>query len=148
MLTADPTVQYVSFRLNHTLMGIDILDIREIVPMTRMTKVQKSPDYIAGLINLRGRILTVLDVGVLLGWNPSMIHGNTHVMVFKHRDAGFLVDETGDVVLPSAHDREPVPANLGSRMQQYVKTVVAMPGEVMVVLDAGRILSLPKKQQV
>ena len=128
-------------------MGIDILDIREIVPMTRMTKVQKSPDYIAGLINLRGRILTVLDVGVLLGWNPFMIHGNTHVMVFKHRDAGFLVDETGDVVLPAAHDREPVPANLGSRMQEYVKTVVAMPGEVMVVLDAARILSLPKKQQ-
>lgn len=147
MQAPDQDKQFVSFRMNQTLMGISILDIREIVPVTRMTRVQKAPPHIAGLLNLRGRILTVFDVGVLLGWPPARRHENSHVMVFKHRDVGFMVDDTGDVITPPQAGNEPVPANLSRQMQQYVRTVLPMPGEVMVVLDANRILTRAGEQK-
>jgi purine-binding chemotaxis protein CheW len=90
--------KYVTFRLSNNLIGFNILDIREIVPYIKVTDVQQSQDFVLGLMNLRGQILTVLDIGVLLGLEKRTIHSESHIIIFKHKKVGFVVDQIKDVI--------------------------------------------------
>jgi purine-binding chemotaxis protein CheW len=133
--------QYISFKLSNTLMGIDILDIREIVPISRITRVQLAPRFVLGLVNLRGQILTILDIRVLLGPEPPDQVSGGHVIVFKYANVGFAVDQIGDV---SGIDRgkiESVPANVTPGVQTYADAVINLQEGVMVILNAHKILS-------
>jgi purine-binding chemotaxis protein CheW len=133
--------QYISFRLAHTLMGIDILDIREIVPCSRITRVQLAPRFVLGLVNLRGQILTILDIRVLLGLDSPDQVSDGHVIVFKHANVGFAVDQIGDVSSIDRGKIESVPANVTPGVQAYADAVISLQEGVMVILNAHKILS-------
>ncbi|MCG8566920.1 MAG: chemotaxis protein CheW [Desulfobacterales bacterium] len=136
----DHQNQIVSFRLKDTPMGVPILDIREILPMIPLTPVQMAQPHIAGLVNLRGRILTILDMAVLLGMEPVTPTALTHMVVFKHHDAGFWVDEIGDVITPETKSIAPIPANMGAELQAGSRHMIKLPREVVVVLEPEKIL--------
>lgn len=133
--------QYVTFRLAHNLIGVNILDIREIVPYVRITQVQQAPEFVLGLMNLRGQILTILDIGVLLGLESRRIHSDTHIFIFKHRDVGFVVDQTGDVVGADQEHIESIPANIDPGIQKFLENIINLPDEILMILNAKKILS-------
>lgn len=138
--------QYISFRLSHTLMGIDILDIREIVPCSRITRVQLAPRFVLGLVNLRGRILTILDIRVLLGLEPPDTHADSHLIVFKYADVGFAVDGIGDVSSIDREKIESVPTNVAPGIQTYADAVINLQEGVMALLNAHKILSCARNR--
>jgi len=138
--------QYISFKLSHTLMGIDILDIREIVPCSRITRVQLAPCFVLGLVNLRGQILTILDIRVLLGLEPPDTHFGSHVIVFKYANVGFAVDGIGDVSSIDREKIESVPANVTPGVQTYADAVLSLQEGVMVILNAHKILSCARTE--
>ena len=133
--------KYVTFRLAQALIGVNILDIREIVSCTRSTKVQQAPEFVFGLMNLRGQILTILDIGVLLGQKKSQIHSNSHVFIFKHTNVGFIVDQIGDVVAIDKKQIEVTPANIKPGIQKYMDHIINLPEEILMILNAKKVLS-------
>ncbi|MDA8135321.1 MAG: chemotaxis protein CheW [Desulfobacteraceae bacterium] len=145
-MKSNQNFQYISFNLAHTLMGVDILDIREIVPSSRITRVQLAPWYVLGLVNLRGQILTILDIRVLLGLeSPHQVSGG-HVIVFKYANVGFAVDGIGDVSSIDREKIEPVPANATPGVQTYADAVINLHEGVMVILNAHKILSCARTE--
>ncbi len=139
--TQNHNFQYITFRLAQTLMGVDILDIREIVPCNRVSRVHRAPGFVMGLVNLRGQILTILDIGVLLGFEKPGRDSGSHIIVFKHTRVGFAVDQIGDVFSIGRERIEPVPANISPGIQKYSDTVINLPEGVMILLKAGKIVS-------
>nr|NJM00872.1 purine-binding chemotaxis protein CheW [Desulfobacula sp.] len=139
--TQNHIFRYITFRLAQTLMGVDILDIREILPCKKVTRVHRAPGFVMGLANLRGQILTVLDIGVLLGLETPGRDSGSHIIVFKHTRVGFAVDQIGDVFSTGRERIEPVPANISPGIQKYSDTVINLPEGAMILLKAGTILA-------
>ncbi|MCP4023188.1 MAG: hypothetical protein GY729_15200, partial [Desulfobacteraceae bacterium] len=126
--------QYITFRVDQNLMGMDILKVREINPMVRITSVQHAPEYIRGLMNLRGQILTIFDIGVQLGLGKRMTTDETHIIIFKHKNAGFLVDEIGDVIDVKEAYIETPPANMDKHFLNYMENIINLPGDALLAL--------------
>ncbi len=133
--------QCVTFRLAHNLIGINILDIREIIPCKKITHVAQSQQFVSGLMNLRGQILTILDIGVLLGFEKRVIHPSSYVIVFKHKNVGFIVDKIGDVVGIEQKLIGAIPANIEQDIQEYMEYIINLPDEILMLLNAKKVLS-------
>ncbi len=146
LIKIDHKSQYITFRLANNLIGVSILAVREIVPKFKITQVQKSPDFVLGLMNLRGQILTVFDVGVLLGFEKRQIHSDSHVILFKNKDVGFIVDQIGDVVGANDKNIESIPANIEPEIQKYMESIVNLPDEILMVMNAKKVLAYTQAQ--
>jgi len=138
--------QYITFKVDRTLMGVDILDIREIVPCKRITRVHRAPCFVMGLLNLRGQILTILDIGVLLGFETPGQDFGSHIVVFKHTNVGFSVDQIGDVFSIDREKIESIPANINPGVQRYADTIINLDEGVMIILNAGKIVSCARTE--
>lgn len=133
--------RYVTFKLHDNLAGINILDIREIVPFARITPVPQAPEFIMGLINLRGQILAILDIGILLGMGKREYGAESHFIIFKHKDTGFAVDRIGDVIITDETRTGKIPENLNPQLHSYIENVIDMPEDILMVLNARKMLS-------
>jgi len=141
LIKIDHKSQYITFKLANNLIGVSILAIREIVPRFKITEVQKSPEFVLGLMNLRGQILTVFDIGVLLGFDKRPIHSDSCVIIFKHENVGFIVDQIGDVVSANEKNIESIPANIEPEIQKFMENIVKLPDEIVLVMNAKKVLA-------
>ncbi len=134
--------QFVTFRIDEFFLGIDITMVREINRVLDITDVPQAPDYVLGLINLRGQTVTVFDLGVRLGMAPRFITDQTHNIIFKHETIGLLVDQIGDVVSVDEEKIVPPPANTGTIEAEFIEGVVELENELLMILAAWKILSI------
>jgi purine-binding chemotaxis protein CheW len=134
------TKQYVTFRVEDHLLGLDVLRVREINRVLEITPVPRAPEYVRGLVNLRGQILTVFDLGVRLGLGPRQIGPETHNVILKEGEVGLLVDAIGDVAQAGADEMEPPPANIGGIGAEFIDGVVKLENELLVVLTTQALL--------
>jgi purine-binding chemotaxis protein CheW len=132
--------QFVTFRIEGDLLGIDVLRVREINRMLDITLVPKAPDYVRGLVNLRGQIVTVFDLGIRLGLPRREITEQTHNVILKHHAVGLLVDLIGNIVQCDELEVERCPANAGSIDEKFIEGVVKLEDELLVVLRTGKLL--------
>ena len=132
--------QFVTFRIDGHLLGLDVLLVREINRVLDITPVPRAPEFVRGLINLRGQIVTVFDLGVRLGLEPRSIDEETHNVILKRDAVGLLVDAIGDVAQSEAEEIEPPPANVGGIGAEFMEGVVKLENELLVVLSADRLL--------
>ncbi len=134
------TSQFVTFKVDDNLVGINILDVREINRVLDITPVQHSPDYVRGLINLRGKTVTVFDLGVRLGLAPREITSESQNIILKKEGVGLLVDSIGDVVETGDDDVHPPPANMREIEGEFVQGIVSLEEKLLVILAADKIL--------
>ncbi|MFN3429742.1 MAG: chemotaxis protein CheW [Candidatus Sericytochromatia bacterium] len=131
---------FVSFRLgaNHFLLPID--DVQEVQRAIAMTAVPLSPDWIAGIINLRGEIVPAIDLGQLLAGAP--IGPNAMNVVVRSDDGVFslLADEVNDVIEASTTNLVPPPPHLDERLRELVRHVFRVPDALLLVLDVAGIV--------
>lgn len=155
-------MQFVTCRIGEQLFGVDITLVREINNMLDITAIPMEKDYIRGLINLRGQIVTILDMRVRLGMEPREHSEDTHNIIIKGRGelnavcreslrasmkdisdpAGLLVDGIGDVVDAEEHEVEPSPANLDSAHAGMLMGVVKKENALIAILDVARVLTV------
>jgi purine-binding chemotaxis protein CheW len=135
------TRQFVTFRLNDQLLGMDIALIREINRVLDITPVHNVREHITGLVNLRGQIVVIFDLGIRLGMGSQEVTDDSHSVVLKQEDVAFLVDSIGDVVTAEENDIEPPPANLSGIASDYLESVVKLDQEIMAVLAVDKILA-------
>ena len=140
--TADGQ-QFVTVMVAGSLIGLPILDVQDIVVPDRLARVPRAPAAVAGLMNLRGRIVTAIDLRTLLGLPPAPAGRKRYgVTVTEGQDTyNLLVDGVGDVVVPDPDTFEPCPQTLDPRWRKVAEGVFRLPGKLMVTLDVRRVVA-------
>ena len=133
-----------TLRIGDSLLGIDILNVQEINRNFDITPVPGTPDYIRGILNLRGNIVTIIDLGRKMGLGKvtKSKHSRNIIVDSGEEDIGLLVDGIGDVVAASAGDIEAAPSTVNSIRGTYFKGVVKNGAQLIGIVDLKHLLSL------
>lgn len=139
---------YLSFRIGEEMFAADVGKVREILELCPITKIPRAPDYMQGVINLRGKVLPVLDTRVQFGLTASENNLNTCIIVLdvnieeKELQLGALVDSVEEVLELDAADIES-PPSLGSHFNpDYMMGMVKKDQDFIMVLDVDKVFSL------
>jgi purine-binding chemotaxis protein CheW len=141
--------KFVTFKLNEKLFGIDIMSVREINRQLDARSIPQAPPYVHGLINLRGQIVTMLDLSYRLGMGHTKNQENAHNIILKSEiegggegdRVGILVDEIGDIVTTRLGDEDALPANLEEPDNHFLERVVKLDSTVIGILSVKKILA-------
>ncbi len=135
-------VEISTFHIGDAVLGINILDIQEINKEFEITKVPQSSDHIAGVMNLRGRIVTVLNTDKILGLsNDRNDKGNRIIIVdSKGEYIGLIADSIGDVVLADNSVIELPPSNMGHIKGKFFQGVLKNKGQLIGILNIDGVL--------
>jgi purine-binding chemotaxis protein CheW len=146
--TQETTNQLCTFLLDGVLFGIDVRFVQEVLRLQEMTPVPLAPDVVSGLINLRGHIVTALDLRkrLALAARPATLEPVN--VVVRHGDStvSLLVDDIGDVVTVEPSTFEATPATLDARIKAVVRGVYKLKGELLLLMDPGLTLQLDRNQ--
>jgi purine-binding chemotaxis protein CheW len=140
------TRQLCTFYLGGQCFGIEVLGVQEVIRFQEMTHVPLAHPVVRGLINLRGQIVTALDLRRRLEM-PAAPEGHQPVNVVVQTDDGavsLLVDEIGDVLEVSEADFERPPETLQGAARELVRGAYKLPDRLLLVLDTARATSLPQ----
>ncbi len=140
----DTIRQFCTFRLDSHLFGLDVLDVQEIIRQQSVTSVPLAPRMVRGLINLRGRIVTVIDLRLRLGLEERVLdHPAVNVVV---RCAGgatsLMVDEIGDMTSCPEAGREGPPETLRGAIRELITGVYKLSDQLLLVLDTERTIDI------
>jgi purine-binding chemotaxis protein CheW len=137
-------LQLVTFTLGHEEYGVEINKVREINRLTEITHVPKAPEFVEGLINLRGTVVPIVDLRKRFGIEPTGDAKQERIMVVDvhGRTIGVIVDSVAEVLSLSGDQIEEVPATISSGVNQRFLTGVGKIGErLMLLLDLDSLLS-------
>jgi purine-binding chemotaxis protein CheW len=136
-------LQLVSFKIADEEFGVDILSVQEINRMSQITQVPNTPDFIEGVINLRGRIIPVIDLRVKLGMARKEHGKNTRIVVveLKGQTLGFIVDEVSEVLRIPKEITEAPPEMIGSVDSDYITSIGKLEDRLLILLDLEKIIS-------
>ncbi|BCJ89971.1 chemotaxis protein CheW [Terrihabitans soli] len=139
---SDEVVEYVTVIIDEQLFGLPISRVQDVFSPDRLTRVPLGPAEVSGVLNLRGRIVTAIDMRVRLGLpkrdgsRPPMAVGIDH----QGEAYGLLIDQVGEVMKLPASGREANPANLDPRWAKISDGVHRLDGQLLVVLDVEEVL--------
>jgi purine-binding chemotaxis protein CheW len=136
--------QYATFRVGELFFGIEVLEVQEVLRYLEMTCVPLAPVVIEGLINLRGEIVTAIDMRRRLGLAPRPDGQVPMNMVIRSEDGAvsLLVDEIGDVLNLDDETLEPVPDNLPAEQKVSIAGVHKLADGLLLVLNATGTLCI------
>jgi purine-binding chemotaxis protein CheW len=139
----------VGFRIGHETYGVPITSLHEIVRVPEITAVPDAPDCVEGVINLRGKIVSVIDLRKRLGETTVAPTRNTRILVVEHRGrlCGLIVDSASDVIKIPAADVEPSPTEFVEGGLNCVTGLGKYQGRLIVLLDIERVLAFRGKGQ-
>jgi purine-binding chemotaxis protein CheW len=136
--------QYCTFFLDGLRFGVDVQKVQEVVPYQEMTRVPLAPPTVRGLLNLRGQIVTGIDLRRRLEL-PERPPGSLPMnVVLRGEDSpvSFLVDDVGEVIEVAADSCERPPDTLQGRVRELIQGVYPLPDELLLVLDTAKTLDL------
>ena len=134
--------EYVTAVIGGQLFGLPILNVQDVFHPERLTRVPLAPSEVAGVLNLRGRIVTLIDMRRLLGLGER--EKNAAIMAIgvesRGESYGLLIDSVGEVLKLDDASREPPPVNLDPRLSRVCAGIHRLEGQLLVVLDVDRVL--------
>ena len=139
----EQLIEYVTVIIGGQLFGLPISRVQDVFMPDRLTQVPLAPPEIAGVLNLRGRIVTTIDMRRRLGLpprednKPSMAVG----IELKGESYGLLIDTVGEVMKLGETTLEPNPVNLDPRLARVSAGVHRLDGQLMVILDVDYVLN-------
>jgi purine-binding chemotaxis protein CheW len=138
-----PTVELATFYIGEALCGMDILNVQEINKLMDMTKVPQAPTYVTGILNLRGQIVTVIDLGKKLGLTSTELSESTRNIIVNSENEyiGLLVSSISDVVEAHWDKVEDPPANIGGVQGAFFKGVFKTQERLIGILDVNKVLA-------
>jgi len=141
---AGKEVQLVVFRLSSEEFGLDISQVREIIRMQNITSMPKAPDFIEGVINLRGQIVGVMDLAKRFGLRPQARTEKSRVIIveIKENTVGLIVDEVPEVLRIPEDQIDPTPAVIESQVHsEFITGVGKLEDRLLIILAVENILS-------
>jgi purine-binding chemotaxis protein CheW len=141
-------IEFVTVMIGEQLFGLPIGRVHDVFAADRITKVPLARAEIAGILNLRGRIVTMLDMRRYLDLPPREdTTGQMAVGIeFRGESYGLLIDEVGEVMKLPAAQQEPVPVNLDPRWAGVAAGVFRLEDSLMIILDIDRVLDVQPRE--
>ena len=143
---AETSEQYLTFMLAGEEYGVDILRVQEIKGWDKVTRIPHTPDYVLGVINLRGAVVPILDLRRRFGLETIDFGPTTVVIVVRvmngltERTVGVVVDAVSEVYNVDAADSKPPPDVCGSVDTVFVKALATVEEKMLILLDIDRLI--------
>lgn len=139
----DPILQYVTFRLDEETYGINVMQIQEVLRHTEIAPVPGAPDYVLGIINLRGNVVTVIDTRRRFGLSDADITDHTRIVVLEIEGqvVGVLVDSVAEVVYLRQSEIETAPNVGNEESARFITGVCNKNGELIILVEFEKMLS-------
>jgi purine-binding chemotaxis protein CheW len=136
-------LKFVSFAIGSEQYGVDIMSVREIKVWTDVTNLPKQPDYVRGVLNLRGVIIPIIDLRVRFGNAPTAATQNHIIIIVQvaQRLAGMLADRVLDIVSIDAGKIHPVPEISRTDRAEFLSGLVTVDNELIALIDLSNLLS-------
>lgn len=149
-MNTDELLQLVSFNIGKEEFGMDILKVQEIIRMITITKVPNSPEFVEGVINLRGRVIPVVDLRIRLGMEKIEYGKNTRIIVveIEGKTIGFIVDSVSEVLRIPKSITEPPPSIVAGIRAEYITAIGKLEDRLLILLDLEKILAFGEKRQL
>lgn len=142
--------EYLVFRLGEEEYGIDILKVQEIRSCERVTRIANSPDFIAGVTNLRGVIVPIVDLRVKFRLSSTEFDHNTVVIVlnFTTRVVGIIVDGVSDVLSLAAEQIRPAPEFSVTLSTEYIQGLGSVDERMLILVNIEKLLNSEEMELV
>ncbi len=142
--TQQDFTEYVTAMIGGQLFGLPIVRVQDVFIPERLTRVPLAPPEIAGVLNLRGRIVTVIDLRRRFGLGQRESGQVTMAIGVESRaeSYGLLIDSVGEVLKLEDAAREPNPINLDERLARVSAGIYRLDGQLLIVVDVDRVLDI------
>lgn len=132
------------FAFDEALFAVDALRVQEIIRLGPLTPVHHAPEHVLGIINLRGRIVTILDPALRMGLGPQERTPKSRILIvdFKDEHVGLLVSRVEDMVETPPNSITPPPSNLKNDLGAYLSGVLQNGEHMVSILDLAPLLSV------
>lgn len=146
----DELLQLVTFKLGEEEFGVDILKVQEINRSMEITKVPRAPAFVEGVINLRGRVIPIIDLRRRFGKDCKSHDQNTRIIVFEIRSmiVGFVVDSVSEVLRIKTDTVEQAPPVVAGVESEYIKGIGKLDNRLLILLDLNKIISHEEEGQL
>lgn len=139
----DEVLQRVTFQLENETYGINVMQVQEILRYSEIAAVPGAPDYVVGIINLRGNVVTVIDTRSRFGLMPTEVTDNSRIVIIEAEKQviGILVDSVAEVVYLKKSEIEDAP-NVGTEeSSQFIQGVTNRDDGLLILVDLNKLLS-------
>jgi len=140
---SDEGLQLVVFELSGEEFGVDIMQVSEIIPAPEITRIPQAPECVKGLINLRGKIIVVIDLNIRLGFSPKESDELSRIIIVEVGDTviGMLVNSVKEVMKLPLSSIEPTPEMIKSKINaEYLKGVGKLEDRLLIFLNLAKVL--------
>lgn len=139
----DEVLQWVTFQLEEETYGINVMQVREVLRYTEIAPVPGAPDYVLGIINLRGSVVTVIDTRSRFGLINGETTDNTRIIVIEseHQVIGILVDSVAEVVYLKSSEIDTTPSVGTDESSKFIQGVSNREGKLLILVDLNKLLS-------
>lgn len=143
----DDDLQIVTFRVGEEDFSVSILKVQEIIRMSAITKVPRSPEFVEGVINLRGNVIPVIDLRKRFGLPEAERNSDTRTIVVDcgGKVVGLIVDSVTEVLRLSKATVEAPPDIVGGVDSDYISGVGKLDDRLVILLDIDKVLSINEK---
>ncbi|MCK4372754.1 MAG: chemotaxis protein CheW [candidate division Zixibacteria bacterium] len=141
---AGELLQLVSFNIGSEEFGVDILKVQEINRMVEITRVPQAPPYVEGVINLRGKVIPIVDLRKRFNMEEKEYDKNTRIVVvdISGNIMGMVVDSVSEVLRLPANTIEPPPEIVASINSEYIKGVAKLEDRLLIFLDLSKVIDV------
>lgn len=135
--------ELITFGIASQRFGIDIMTVREIRAWSPVTRLPRVPDYVAGVVNLRGAVLPVIDLAARLGWTPTDATPRNPIIVIEHEGQmrGLIVHDVADIVSIEAGTLQQPDAMGHESITHFLERIAPLGEDMVMVLDLARLMA-------
>ena len=146
----DAILQLVTFKLENGEFGVDILKVQEINRMMNITKIPNAPSFTEGVINLRGKIIPIIDLRKKLGFDSKTYDKATRIIVIELDGIvlGFVVDSVSEVLRIPRNTIEPPPSIIGGVESDYIEGVGKLEDRLLILLELKKVFTNSERKGI
>lgn len=139
----DPVLQWVTFRLEEETYGINVMQVKEVLRISEIAPVPGAPDYVLGIVNLRGNVVTVIDTRKRFGLPPGELDDNSRIVIIETQNQtfGILVDSVAEVVELRRSEIDMAPNVGNEESARYIQGVATVNEVLLILVDLNKLLS-------
>ncbi|BCX81601.1 purine-binding chemotaxis protein CheW [Methylomarinovum caldicuralii] len=146
----DELIQWVTFRLGEETYGINVMQVQEVLRVSEIAPVPGAPDYVIGIINLRGNVVTVIDTRARFGLPSKEPDDLSRIVIIESNNQviGILVDSVAEVVELRGDEIEVAPNMGNEESARYIQGVSSRKGELLILVDLNKLLTEEEMAEV
>lgn len=140
---SETSSQWVTFRLDGETYGVNVMDVQEVLRVTEIAPVPGAPDYVLGIINLRGNVVSVLDTRRRFSLMPKEEDDSSRIIIIEseNQTIGMLVDAVAEVVDVNHEEIDTAPNVGNEESSRYISGVVSRESGLLILVDLNRLLA-------